>query len=325
LRVTSRGLGDVYKRQPETELGNFSTRPLGLGVQGLADVYFKLGIPYDSKEAEKINKEIFETLYYGCIKGSINEAKKDGSYPLYKDSPFSQGKFQFDLASEFDGIDLNNYLSGRWDWDLLKQECCRYGIRNSMLVALMPTASSAQILNNSDCFEPIDANIYKKRTLSGDQLIMNKYLVNDLDKLGLWSKDMKDLILLHKGSIQQIDNIPKKLKDVYKTCWEISMKAVIKQASDRGVFVDQMQSMNLFMSNPTISKLTSAHFFAWKNKLKTGMYYLRSQSSVQAANFGVDATLEKSVRDKQELGKQLSLEEEVLPVSYTHLTLPTSP
>lgn len=297
-----------YYPTPETSKGNFSSRPLGLGTQGLHDCYFKLGIPYDSPEAEKLNKEIFESLYYGCIKGSINEARKDGPYPLYQGSPFSRGKLQFDLAQEFDGIELSNFLSGRWNWDSLKADLKQYGIRNSMLTALMPTASSSVLLNNCESFEPVDSCIFKRRTLIGDSLIVNKYLVNDLEKLGLWSKNMKDLILLHKGSIQKIDGIPQKIKDIYKTCWEISMKSVIRQAADRGVFVDQMQSMNLFMSNPTISKLTSAHFYAWKNNLKTGMYYLRSQSSVQAADFGVDATLEKNLREK-------NLEEEILACS----------
>jgi len=201
-------------------------------------------------------------------------------------------------------------LSGRWDWDSLRRELMQYGARNSMLTALMPTASTAQIMGNSECFEGVDSCIFKRRVLSGEYMIVNKYLVEDLQKLGLWSKEMKDNIIANDGSIQNIPEIPDDLKQLYKTVWEISMKSVIDQARDRGVFVDQMQSMNLFMANPTYKKLTSMHFHAWKQGLKTGMYYLRSKNSASAGKFSVDPNIEKKIRAKQEAGKKLTKNEE---------------
>ncbi len=287
---------------PEAEKSNMTHRPLGIGIQGLADVYFKMRLPADSNEASQLNKEIFETLYFGCMQGSINEAKKDGPYSSFKGSPFSQGKFQFDLAKDYDGIDLNNFLSGRWDWDALRQDLVKYGARNSMLTALMPTASTAQIMNNSEAFELVDSCIFKRRVLSGEFMVINKYLVKELQQLNLWDIDMKNLIIAHNGSIQNISTIPLDIKLIYRNVWEISMKTVIDQAKDRQVFVDQMQSMNLFMANPTISKLTSMHFYAWKNgggkpSLKSGIYYLRSKSSYQSAKFSIDANLEKKLQD----------------------------
>jgi ribonucleoside-diphosphate reductase alpha chain len=296
----------------ETERSNMAHRPLGIGIQGLADVYIKMRYPYESDEARQLNKEIFETLYYGCLRGSIELAKRDGPYSSFDGSPFSEGKLQFDLAKEFDNIDLNDYLSGRWNWDELKEDLKKYGARNSMLIATMPTASSAQIMNNSECFEAIDSCIFKRRVLSGEYMIVNKFLVDDLKKLGLWSKEMKDRIIAHDGSIQNIDEIPDDLKKLYKTVWEISMKSVIEQCSDRGVFIDQMQSMNLFMANPNYKKLTSMHFYAWKNHLKSGMYYLRSKASASAGKFSVDPALEKQIRDKKQKGEDLKLEEEKL-------------
>jgi ribonucleoside-diphosphate reductase alpha chain len=296
----------------ETKTSNMKHRPLGIGVQGLADVYIKMRYPFESKEAKELNKKIFETLYFGCLEGSIEEAKKDGKYSSFEGSPFSEGKLQFDLASQFDGINLDEYLSGMWDWDNLKSQLKEFGARNSMLVALMPTASSAQIMGNSECFEAYDSCIFKRRVLSGEYMIINKYLISDLSKLGLWSKEMKDTIIANNGSIQNISSIPDDLKALYKTVWEISMKSVIEQCSDRGVFVDQMQSMNLFMANPTYKKLTSMHFYAWKNHLKSGIYYLRSKSSASAGKFSIDAKLEKEIRQKKEKGKELSKNEEIL-------------
>lgn len=296
----------------ETKLSNMKHRPLGIGVQGLADVYFKMGLPFESKEAKQLNKEIHESLYYGVLRGSIDLAKKDGAYESFEGSPFSEGKLQFDLAAEYDGINLSDYISGRWDWDTLKADLKKYGARNSMLVALMPTASSAQIMGNSECFEPIDSCIFKRRVLSGEYMVVNKHLVKDLQKLGLWSKEMKEMIIAHDGSIQNIEEIPNNLKELYKTVWEVSMKSVIEQSRDRGVFVDQMQSMNLFMANPTYKKLTSMHFYSWKQFLKTGIYYLRSKGSASAGKFSVDAAMEKKIRQKQEQGKKLTKNEEKL-------------
>lgn len=301
-----------YYPTPETEKSNFAHRPLGIGAQGLADVFFKMKLPFESKEAKQLNKEIFETIYYGCMKGSIELAKKDGAYSSFKGSPFSEGKFQFDLAQEYDGIKLDEYLSGRWDWETLRKELVEYGARNSMLVALMPTASTAQIMGNIESFEPIDSCIFKRRVLSGEFMVVNKHLVEDLNKLKLWNKEMKDTIIANNGSIQSITEIPDNLKEVYKTVWEISMKSVIEQCRDRGVFVDQMQSMNLFMANPTYKKLSSMHFYGWKNNLKTGCYYLRSKAIASAGKFSVDANLEKQIRKKKQKGEELKREEEVL-------------
>jgi ribonucleoside-diphosphate reductase alpha chain len=301
-----------YYPTPETAKSNFAHRPLGIGAQGLADVFFKMKLPFESKEAKQLNKEIFETIYYGCMKGSIELAKKDGAYSSFKGSPFSEGKFQFDLAQEYDGIKLDEYLSGRWDWEALRKELMEHGARNSMLVALMPTASTAQIMGNIESFEPIDSCIFKRRVLSGEFMVVNKHLVEDLNKLKLWNKEMKDTIIANNGSIQSIAEIPDELKEVYKTVWEISMKSVIEQCRDRGVFVDQMQSMNLFMANPTYKKLSSMHFYGWKNNLKTGCYYLRSKAIASAGKFSVDANLEKQIRKKKQKGEELKREEEVL-------------
>jgi ribonucleoside-diphosphate reductase alpha chain len=309
-----------YYPVPETELSNMKHRPIGVGVQGLVDVYVKMRMPFESDEAKRLNKEIFETIYYGCLRGSIELAKKEGHYSSFKGSPFSEGKLQFDLCAEFDGIDLNDYLSNRWDWDTLRKDIVQYGTRNSMLLALMPTASTAQIIGNSECFEPVDSCIFKRRVLSGEYIVINKYLVEDLYKLGLWSKNMKDLIIAHDGSIQNIAEIPDDIKALYKTVWEISMKSVIEQCRDRGAFVDQMQSMNLFMANPNYKRLTSMHFYAWKNHLKSGMYYLRSKAGYQAGKFSIDANLEKSIREKREKGEELNGEETaaVLACSLTN-------
>jgi ribonucleoside-diphosphate reductase alpha chain len=298
-----------YYPVPETKTSNMKHRPLGIGVQGLVDVYVKMRFPFESPEAKRLNKEIFETIYYGCLQGSIDLAKRDGAYSSFKESPFSKGKLQFDLAAEFDGINLSDYLSGRWDWDALKGDLVQYGCRNSMLLALMPTASTAQIMNNTEAFEPFDSCIFKRRVLSGEYIVVNKYLVEDLTRLGLWTKELKDTIIANDGSIQNIDTIPDDLKDLYKTVWEISMKSVIEQCHDRGVFVDQMQSMNLFMANPNYKRLTSMHFYAWKNHLKTGMYYLRSKSSAAAGKFSIDPELEKRIMEKRSRGEELQREE----------------
>ena len=301
-----------YYPTEETRKSNMEHRPLGIGIQGLADVYFKMGISFESDEAKSLNKEIFEAFYYGTLSGSLELAKKDGAYSSFQGSPFSEGKLQFDLAKEYDGIDLSNYLSGRWDWESLRNDIKKYGVRNSMLTALMPTASTAQIMGNSEAFEPVDSCIFKRRVLSGEYMVVNKYLVKDLDKLGLWSKDMKDKIIANDGSVQNIDEIPDNIKNIYKTVWETSMKSVIEQCSDRGVFIDQMQSMNLFMSNPSYKKLTSMHFYAWKANLKSGMYYLRSKTMSSAGKFTLDVNLEKNIREKRDKGEELTKNEETL-------------
>ena len=287
-----------YYPTPETKTSNFRHRPIGIGVQGLADAFIKMKYQFESDEAKKLNKEIFETIYYATLKGSMELAKRDGAYSTFENSPFSKGLLQFDLWQESDGIDLKNYLSGRWDWDALKNDIMQYGVRNSTLLTCMPTASSAQIMGNSDTIEPFDSCIYKKRVLSGEYIVANKYLVKELTDLGLWDKEMKDLIIANNGSIQNIDKIPENIKKLYKTVWEISMKHIIDMSADRSVFIDMTQSLNLFMQNPNYKKLTSMHFYAWNKKLKTGMYYLR-QNVITPGKFNIDPELEKKLRENK--------------------------
>jgi ribonucleoside-diphosphate reductase alpha chain len=282
----------------ETELSNMRHRPIGVGVQGLSDVFVKMRMPFESNEAKLLNKEIFETIYYGCVEGSIEEAKKYGRYSTFEHSPFSQGKLQFHLTNEYDNIPLNDMLSGRWNWDKLLKDISQYGMRNSMLTALMPTASTSQIMGNTECFEQFDTCIFKRRVLSGEFIVCNKYLVSDLTKLGLWNSKTKDLIIANNGSIQSLTFIPKEIRDLYKTVWEISMKSVIDLSADRQAFIDQTQSLNLFVKNPNHNLLTKIHFYGWSKKLKTGMYYLRSQPSSLSGKFSVDVELEKKVREQ---------------------------
>jgi ribonucleoside-diphosphate reductase alpha chain len=288
-----------YYPTPETELSNKKHRPIGIGVQGYLSTLYKLKIPFESQEAKKLNIEIFETIYYGVLTGSIELAKKQGVYSTYHGSPFSQGKLQFDLWKEFNNINLEQYISGRWDWSLLKNNLKTFGIRNSTLTTLMPTAASAILLGNSESFEIPNSNIFKRQVKSGEFIVVNKFLQQDLTELNLWDKTMKDTIIAHNGSIQDIPNIPDNLKHLYKTVWEISMKSVIEQSADRAVFIDMTQSMNLFMKDPTFKKLSSMHFYAWSKHLKTGIYYLRSQSTYSNAKFSINPELEVSVRNEQ--------------------------
>jgi len=264
----------------EARNSNMRHRPIGLGVQGLADAFILMRYPFDSEKARQLNKDIFETLYYAALTASKDLAKEDGHYESYEGSPISQGIFQQDMW----GVKA----SKRWEWDVLKSEIQKYGVRNSLLIAPMPTASTAQILGNNEAFEPYTSNIYTRRTLSGDFIIVNKHLLRDLVKLGIWNGDLKNKLILGNGSIQTIDEIPDNLKELYKTAWEISQKVIINLAADRGAFIDQSQSLNLFMENPTFSKLTSMHFYGWKAGLKTGMYYLRSKAATSAIQFTVD-------------------------------------
>lgn len=292
VKALNNVIDNTYCPVPEARSSNSKHRPLGIGVQGLADVYIKMKIPFESEQAFELNKQIFETIYYSCLKSSVELAKQYGKYSSFENSPFSKGILQFDMWDE-------NFKSDRYDWDSLKQDIKKFGVRNSMLTALMPTASTAQILGNAECFEPIDSCYYKKRVLAGEYSIINKYLVNELTKLKLWSKEMADLIIYYRGSIQKIDTIPQKLKEIYKTCWEIDMKNVISQARDRSLFIDQMQSMNLFINVSTFKNLNSLHFYAWKNGLKTGSYYIRSLPISNAGNFSIDSKMEKKIREKE--------------------------
>ena len=294
---------------PETKLSNELHRPIGVGVQDLSGTFIKMRLPFDSDEAKKLNKEIFETIYYGLLTGSMELAKKDGSYSSFKGSPMSEGKFQFDLHSEFNGIDIKDYISGRWDWETLRKDIIEFGVRNSTVTTCMPTASSAQIMGNTESFEQFDSCIFKRRVLAGEFTVVNKHLVEDLTELKLWNKEMKDLIIAHNGSIQEIETIPENIRNLYKTIWEIKMKDFIDQSADRSVFIDQTQSLNLFMSSPTIKKLTNMHFYGFNRGLKTGMYYLRSRSQTMASKFTIDPKLEKKIKDKKSKGKSLTKKE----------------
>jgi ribonucleotide reductase alpha subunit len=274
-----------YYPVPETELSNKKHRPLGLGVQGLSDVYAKMQYPFDSNEAKELNKQIFETLYYGALVASHQIAKETQRYSTFEGSPISQGKFQFDL--------WNVKPSDKYDWDELRENIKKDGIANSLLIALMPTASTSQILGNNECFEPITSNMYTRRTMAGDFIVINKYLVKDLMKHGLWNIEMKNKIIANSGSVQGIITIPKYIQDLYKTVWEIKQKVIIDQSIDRGPFICQTQSMNLFFEEPTQTTLTSALFHGWKNGLKTGSYYIRTKPKAQAQQFTIDPSKNK--------------------------------
>ena len=286
-----------YYPVKEAENSNVRHRPIGLGIQGLADAFIMLRMPFTSDEAKKLNEEIFETIYFAAVTSSMEMAKAKEPYSTFKGSPMSQGEFQFNMwnVSEDD-------LSGRWDWKSLRKQVVKNGVRNSLLVAPMPTASTSQILGNNEAFEPYTSNIYTRRVLSGEFIVVNKHLLEDLVELGLWNNDMKEDIMRANGSIQHIDVIPQELKDLYKTVWEMSMKDIIDMSRQRGYFIDQSQSLNLFMQDANYSKLTSMHFYAWKSGLKTGMYYLRTKSAVNAIQFTVS-------KDKKEEEKPLTPEE----------------
>lgn len=282
-RVT-RNLNRVIDRNyypvPEAENSNMRHRPIGLGVQGLADAFILLRLPFTSDEAKQMNQDIFETLYFAAVTASMEMAKEEGPYSTFKGSPISEGEFQYNLWGLKDSD-----LSGRWDWESLRKEVVEHGVRNSLLVAPMPTASTSQILGNNEAFEPYTSNIYTRRVLSGEFIVVNKHLLEDLVKLGLWNDTLKQEIMRHNGSVQNIDGIPQDIKDLYKTVWEMSMKDIIDMSRQRGYFIDQSQSLNLFMEGATYAKLTSMHFYAWQSGLKTGMYYLRTKSAVDAIKF----------------------------------------
>ena len=286
VRVTknlNRVIDRNYYPVIEAQNSNFRHRPVGLGVQGLADTFIMLRLPFTSDEAKKLNQEIFETLYFAAVTASSEEAKNEGPYETYKGSPISKGEFQHNLW----GI-KDEELSGRWDWGKLRKTVKKQGVRNSLLVAPMPTASTSQILGNNECFEPYTSNIYTRRVLSGEFIVVNKHLLEDLVDRGLWNEDMKQELMRNNGSVQSIEAIPQDLKELYKTVWEMSMKDIIDMSRQRGYFIDQSQSLNLFMEGATMAKLTSMHFYGWKSGLKTGMYYLRTKSAVDAIKFTLD-------------------------------------
>lgn len=274
--------GNFYPVE-EARNSNMRHRPIGLGVQGLADAFIMMRYPFESEEANALNREIFETIYFAAMTASKDLAKVEGAYETYAGSPVSKGIFQYDMW----GVTPTN----RWEWDVLKEEVQKYGVRNSLLLAPMPTASTAQILGNNECFEPYTSNIYTRRVLSGEFIIVNKHLLKDLVKEGLWNEQMRQKLMHSNGSVQNINEIPQHIKDLYKTAWEISQRAIIDQASDRGAYICQSQSLNIFMENANFGKLTSMHFYGWKKGLKTGMYYLRTKAATDAIKFTVDTSV----------------------------------
>ncbi|MCX2718699.1 ribonucleoside-diphosphate reductase subunit alpha [Lentiprolixibacter aurantiacus] len=306
-----------YYPVKEAENSNMRHRPIGLGVQGLADTFIQLRLPFTSDEAKQLNQEIFETLYFAAVTASMELAKDEGPYSTFKGSPIADGKFQHNLW----GI-KDEELSGRWDWGKLRNNVKKHGVRNSLLVAPMPTASTSQILGNNECFEPYTSNIYTRRVLSGEFIVVNKHLLEDLVKLGLWNENMKQELMRANGSIQHIDVIPEDIRELYKTVWELSMKDIIDMSRQRGYFIDQSQSLNLFMENANYAKLTSMHFYAWKSGLKTGMYYLRTKAAVDAIKFTLDNT------KKKEVPVSVAAEAEVAaasPKAPTDIKVETSP
>ena len=285
-----------YYPTAETKKSNERHRPIGIGIQGLADLFAILGIPFASPEAKRINEEVFETIYFASMTSSMTLAKKEGAYETFQGSPLSKGEFQFNMWGFND-----EQLSGRWDWGKLRKDVMKNGARNSLLLAPMPTASTAQIMGNNEAFEPFTSNIYTRRTLSGEFIIINKHLVKDLIALDLWNEDMKNLIVYHKGSVQNIEQIPENIREIYRTVWEIKQKDLIDMSAGRGKFICQSQSLNLFIENVNSAKLTSAHFYSWKSGLKTGMYYLRTKSAVDAlAGLGIDMEKVKKYNKESE-------------------------
>ena len=284
----------TYYPVPETKQSNMRHRPIGLGVQGLADVYSKMNIAFDSDEARVVNKQIFETLYYSAVNTSNQLAEKYGAYETFNGSPFSEGKLQFDLW----GVKKEDLLMN-YDWDTLKENVKKHGTRNSLLTALMPTASTAQIMKNNEAFEPYSSNIYVRKTIAGEYIIVNEYLVNKLLQLGLWNKEMYEEILYYNGSVQKIKRIPQHVRNMFKTAFEMKQIAIVRQAVERGPFIDQTQSMNLFQSVPDFNKLSSSHFYSWSNGLKTGMYYLRTHPAVDPIKFGLDASRMQAIKNQE--------------------------
>lgn len=282
--VATKNLNKIIDRNfypvPEAKNSNFRHRPIGLGVQGLADAFILMRYPFDSPQAKQLNKDVFETIYYAALTASKDLAKDHGPYETYEGSPISQGKFQFDLWNVEPG--------NRWEWDVLRDEIKEHGVRNSLLMAPMPTASTSQILGNNECIEPYTSNIYSRRTLSGEFAVVNKHLLRDLVKLDKWNDTIKNKLIAANGSVQEIDDVPDNLKELYKTAWEISQKVIIEMSADRGAYIDQSQSLNIFMENANFAKLTSMHFYGWKAGLKTGMYYLRTKAARDAIKFTLD-------------------------------------
>ena len=309
-KVATKNLNKVidvnYYPVEEARTSNMRHRPIGLGVQGLADTFVMMRLPFESEQAQRINREIFETIYFASMEASMELAQVEGSYQTYKGSPVSKGIFQFDMW----GVTPN---SGRWDWYDLKQRVKKYGVRNSLLVAPMPTASTSQILGNNECFEPFTSNMYVRRVLSGEFIVANKYLMHDLIGLGLWDDNMMNKIKAENGSIQNIAEIPADIKKLYKTVWEISQKTIIDMSADRGAYICQSQSLNIHLMNANFGKMTSMHFYAWKKGLKTGMYYLRTKAATDAIKFTV--TKEQNAQPKARSVKETDKNQQAIQCS----------
>jgi ribonucleoside-diphosphate reductase alpha subunit len=307
IRNLNRVIDINYYPTPETKNSNMRHRPVGLGVQGLADVFALMRLPWESQKAADVNQRIFEHMYYAAVESSCEIAEIEGTYSTYEGSPISEGKFQYDLWNVTPLTALDNSL----DWDLLKSRVAKHGVRNSLLIAPMPTASTSQIMGSNECIEPITSNIYTRRTLAGEFIIVNKYLMRDLEIFDLWNDDMKQKIIARNGSIQDIEEIPDVIKNLYKTSWEIKQKTLIDMAAARGAFICQSQSLNLFVADPNYAKLTSMHFYAWKKGLKTGVYYLRTKAPVMAQKFTVDPELQKAAEksEQERLQKKYAADE----------------
>ncbi len=317
-KVVTRNLNKIidlnFYPVPEAEKSNKRHRPIGIGVQGLADAFCMMRMPFDSDEARQLNKDIFETIYYGSMEASMELAMQNGPYETWAGSPISQGKFQFDMWNVTPD-------SKRWNWEKLRKEVVQNGVRNSLLLAPMPTASTSQILGNNECFEPFTSNIYVRRVLSGEFVVVNKYLLKDLVRLGLWSEEMKNNLVRASGSVQAIPNIPQNIKDLYKTAWEIKQRSLLDMSADRGAFICQSQSLNIFMEEANFGKLTSMHFYAWKKGLKTGMYYLRTRAASDPVQFTVSKQAEPQLEPamavvaEKELNYAQYAEEHAKPVA----------
>merc|ERR1711937_379886 len=283
-KVATRNLNKVIDRNyypvEEARASNMRNRPIGLGVQGLADAFMVLRLPFESDAAKRLNEDIFETIYFAACEASCDLAERDGPYETFAGSPASKGQLQFDLWGR-------TPKSGRWNWTALKERIAKHGLRNSLLVAPMPTASTAQILGNNEAFEPITQNLYVRRVLSGEFVQVNKHLLRDLIQRGLWTDDMRMQLIAHNGSVQLLD-LPLDIKELYKTVWEIKQRIVLDMAADRGAYIDQSQSLNIHMTDATTAKLSSMHFHGWQLGLKTGMYYLRTKAATDAIKFTVD-------------------------------------
>jgi ribonucleoside-diphosphate reductase alpha chain len=293
-KVVTRNLNRIidinFYPVPEARKSNMRHRPIGIGVQGLADAFILMRMPFDSPEAAQLNRDIFEAIYFGAATSSMELSRELGPYETYAGSPMSQGKFQFDL--------WNEEPSDRWNWDQLRADVNKHGVRNSLLIAPMPTASTSQILGNNECFEPYTSNIYSRRVLSGEFVVVNKHLLQDLIALGLWNDRMKDRLIAANGSVQDFEDIPADIRELYKTAWELKQKTIIEMAADRGAFICQSQSMNIFMQDVNFGKLTSLHFYAWEKGLKTGMYYLRTKAAVDAIKFTVNSDVLRNQKEK---------------------------